>query len=250
MLKIFISTWYIWALIIILQILIAFIPKIKGIFGEKETSAILSFLDPNKYKIINNIVLDLYGRTTQIDHIVVSNYGVFVIETKNYSGWIYGDEKSEYWTQVIYKKKSKFYNPIRQNYGHIAFLKEKLMDFENINFIPIIVFSVNADLKVKCETSVIYSVNLLKTIKSYNTETIVDEEKDNIFNRIMDLNINNRKVMRNHISAIEDRKLNYEREIKNDVCPRCGGRLIVRKGRYGYFKGCSNFPQCRFTRKI
>lgn len=54
-----------------------------------------------------------------IDHVVISKYGVFVIETKNYRGWIIGNEKSEYWTQVIYKRKERLYNPIKQNYGHI-----------------------------------------------------------------------------------------------------------------------------------
>lgn len=80
-----------------------------------------------KYKVLNNITLQTDGRTTQIDHVVVSNLGLFVIETKNYKGWIIGDEYSEYWTQVIYKRKEKLYNHIRQNYGHLmALLKSKL----------------------------------------------------------------------------------------------------------------------------
>jgi len=54
---------------------------------------------------------------------VVSNYGIFVIETKNYKGWIIGNEFDDYWTQVIFKRKEKLYNPIKQNYGHIQALK-------------------------------------------------------------------------------------------------------------------------------
>lgn len=70
--------------------------KIKGIFGEKGTSFFLSQLDKNKYLIINDVMVEVEGKTSQIDHLVVSNYGVFIIETKNYQGWILGDDKSQY----------------------------------------------------------------------------------------------------------------------------------------------------------
>ena len=77
----------------------------------------------DEYTIFNNLLFESNGRSTQIDHIVVSPYGVFVIETKGYKGWILGGENSEYWTQVIYKSKHKFYNPIKQNEGHVRFLR-------------------------------------------------------------------------------------------------------------------------------
>src|SRR5690606_19184571 len=91
-------------LILVLILRRIFRVKIKGFIGEKTTSSILYFLDKSKYKVINNIVIEAYGKTTQIDHIVISDFGVFVIETKNYKGWILGGENSEYWTQVIYKR--------------------------------------------------------------------------------------------------------------------------------------------------
>ena len=79
--------------------------RIKGAIGEKTISAILYFLDKSKYKVINNVVLKNNEITSQIDHLIISDFGIFVIETKNYKGWILGNENSEYWTQVIYKKK-------------------------------------------------------------------------------------------------------------------------------------------------
>lgn len=82
--------------------------KIKGIIGEKTVSSILNLLDKSEYKIINDVVLKAGNTTTQIDHLVISNFGIFVIETKNYKGWILGYENSEYWTQVIFKRKEKF----------------------------------------------------------------------------------------------------------------------------------------------
>ena len=44
-------------------------------------------LDDN-YHIIDDALFLSNGRSTQIDHFVVSPFGVFVIGTKGYSGWI------------------------------------------------------------------------------------------------------------------------------------------------------------------
>ena len=75
--------------------------KYKGQIGEKCVSSILSTL-PSNYYLFNNIYLQNGTHSTQIDHVIVSPYGIFVIETKNYKGWIYGTKHGEYWTQNIY----------------------------------------------------------------------------------------------------------------------------------------------------
>lgn len=96
------------------------VPKWKGKVGEKLVKRILSKLDPKSYYVLHNVtVYTEYGDTTQIDHIVIAETGVFVIETKNYEGWIYGNEKSARWKQGIFRKKSSFQNPFHQNYKHI-----------------------------------------------------------------------------------------------------------------------------------
>lgn len=87
--------------------------QISGVIGEQKVATILSLLNNANYKVINNFVLNINGRTSQIDHLVISDFGIFVIETKNYKGWIMGSEHAEYWTQVLYKRKEKLYNPIR-----------------------------------------------------------------------------------------------------------------------------------------
>ena len=99
-------------------------PTLKGKFGEGLVSfCFYRYLDKSKYRVLNNVMIsDNMGGTTQIDHIVLSKYGIFVVETKNYKGWIYGDAKSRTWTQVIYRKKTKFQNPFFQNYKHIQCL--------------------------------------------------------------------------------------------------------------------------------
>jgi hypothetical protein len=108
----------VWLIIIIIAIILSH-PKIKGLIGERRVRKQLSKLPTENYKILNDLIIKGRKVTSQIDHIVISPYGIFVIETKNYKGWIHGSEDSEYWTQTFYKYKTKFRNPIKQNWGHI-----------------------------------------------------------------------------------------------------------------------------------
>lgn len=194
-------------------------------------------------------MLQVGNKTTQIDHIVVSNYGIFVIETKNYKGWIMGNEYDEYWKQIIYKRKEKLYNPIKQNYGHIMALKGVLKNFSNLNYISIVTFTTNADIKVTTKTDVIYTTKLLKTIEKYNNHAISDENKEAIYMKLLSLNIDNKDNRKTHVQAIHNDIKEKNNKINNNLCPICGGELVTRYGKYGEFKGCSNFPKCRFTAK-
>jgi len=100
------------------------------------------YLDPNDYYIFNNITVPSVATiTSQIDHIIVSKYGIFVIENKDYVGWIFGHKNQKRWTQVVKGgKKFHFQNPILQNFAHISALKEQ-MPFLKKSFYSIIVFS-------------------------------------------------------------------------------------------------------------
>ena len=102
--------------------------SLKGLFGELQTTiAKKVFLDSNVYEDINNVTLPTSKGTTQIDHIIVSRFGIFVVETKNMSSWIFGDEKSPQWTQSLPGgKKFQFQNPLHQNYRHVKALQEFL----------------------------------------------------------------------------------------------------------------------------
>lgn len=198
---------------------------------------------------MNNIMLHTGSRTTQIDHIVVSNYGIFVIETKNYKGWIIGNEFDDYWTQIIFKRKEKLYNPIKQNFGHIQALKSVLNEFSDINYISVVAFTTKADLKVTANTDVVYTVNLLRIIRKYNNETISDSVKEQIYNKLLSLNIDNKENRKEHIHAIRNNLAEKYKKVSDNICPECGGKLVLRNGKYGQFKGCSNYPKCRFTLK-
>ncbi len=180
---------------------------------------------------------------------MLSNYGIFVIETKNYQGWILGNEFDDYWTQVIFKRKEKLHNPIKQNYGHIQALKDALSEYADLNYISIVAFTTKADLKVKANTDVVYTVNLPKTIRKYSNETISDSDKEKIYEKLLSLNIDTKENRKAHVQAIHSNLADKHKKVDANTCPKCGGGLVLRNGKYGQFKGCGNYPKCRFVAK-
>jgi len=246
--------WYVWTiltLIIVLgSVIKIFKPRIKGFFGEKLITFFLSRLDSKKYKVINNLMINVNGKTVQIDHLIISNFGIFVIETKNYKGFITGNKYNDYWTQTIYKYKEKFYNPIKQNYGHIQALKTILKEFQNIIYYPIVVFTMEADLKITAGTDVVYDTHLIETIKKYQKENISDVTRDKIYTYLNTQNVTDKNSKKEHIQNIQEKKIDIENKIKINICPKCGSPLVIRNGKYGTFKGCSNYPKCKFTLNI
>ncbi|MBQ0147770.1 MAG: NERD domain-containing protein [Flavobacteriaceae bacterium] len=165
------------------------IPSIKGRKGERIIACKLAKLDERKYEVFNDVKFNIKGKQSQIDHIVISDYGIFVIETKNYQGTITGSEKSENWTQSFPKSKYNFYNPIRQNLGHIYALNYVLKDV-SIDYHSIVAFTDKSKLKVKTSTDVVQPQQLLKTIKKYKHHSIDKHQKELIKSRIQKYNVN------------------------------------------------------------
>ena len=235
--------------IVVLLVLILRLPKIKGIIGELYVAAFLKILPKDKYTVINNLLFTWNGHSTQIDHIVVSIYGIFVIETKFYKGLIYGGENSEYWLQNIYGNKHQFRNPILQNQGHIRALKHLLHEYENIRFISIIAFSSRATLHVKTESTVIHFYQLYRTIRKNKNKVITEEQVRQIHSLLIANKTKKRIAKRKHIASVKRNTIRQRNAVSNGYCPRCGGKLILRKGRYGKFYGCSNYPKCKYALK-
>ncbi|HKG07033.1 MAG TPA: NERD domain-containing protein [Pedobacter sp.] len=247
MLALLADFWLFILLAIPATILTIYKARIKGAIGEKTVAWRLSRLPKSRYKIINNLVLSSAGKTSQIDHLVVSDYGLFVIETKNVKGWIFGRESSEFWTQVLFKRKEYIYNPIRQNGGHMQALRVALDGFQDIVYIPIVAFSSNASLKIEVTSAVVYTNELLETIRDYSDFRLSDERRDEIFTLLSSLDVSHSYNRRKHIREIKKRVNERERQVEQGICPRCGGHLLLRKGTYGKFLGCSGFPRCKFT---
>ena len=226
-----------------------YLPKIKGAKGEFNVARILRKLNKKEYKVLNDIYLRTNGKSTQIDHLIISVYGIFVIETKNYDGWINGSEKSEFWTQSFYKKKNKFRNPIKQNWAHIYFLKDILLSYSQVKYHSIIVFVGKAKLKnIHSNIPVIYKRKLLKTIKQNKIASLSIDQVEDIMNQLNKFKIDDKKGKKEHEKYVKRNIYERAKNIKELICPNCKGKLVVRKGKYGKFYGCSNFPKCKFSK--
>lgn len=118
---------------------------------------------------MNHITLQLQDGTTQVDHILVSCFGVFVIETKNYNGWIFANSKQENWTQVLFSGKYQFQNPIFQNYRHIRAVQE-LLDFLPADCVKsVVVFTGNAEFKTEVPPGVVSLLEFVDHIRGQST---------------------------------------------------------------------------------
>lgn len=141
-----------------------------GNYGE-----FLTYNYLEKLNGFNMIMTNIYlpkedGTTTEADLIMIAETGIYVFESKNYSGWIFGDEKNKNWTQSFpNKKKYKFLNPIWQNKGHISALKLATEIENDEMYKSYIVFSKRCELKkIKIESSnvkVMKRTNLSRIIK-------------------------------------------------------------------------------------
>lgn len=230
--------------------LVLFRAKIKGFIGEKVVSAHLKTLPSASYKIINDLILPTKRGTSQVDHVVISNYGIFVIETKNYKGWIFGHENSEKWIQNIYGNKYKLSNPVRQNQSHIRAIQNSLSDIGQFPMISIIAFSSNASLNVSVESvHVIYWKQIASTIRRHRAEVISDDQVQRIVSHLRESNVTTGSRKKDHTKRVRQVTAHYESKLAAGICPRCGGRLVERNGMYGRFFGCTNYPRCKFTHR-
>lgn len=247
MLDILINFWYIWLLVLVTAVYRVFKPTIKGWFGEKMMAGYLSRL-PEEYTVLNDVILPTETGTTQIDHIVVSPYGVFVVETKNYKGWIFGGEKSAQWTQNIYGKKNRFMNPLRQNYAHIKAVETRLSQFPSLPVIPIIAFSPECDLKVKTESHVVYFRHVPTVIRKYTNAVVQKDDCVIAVGLLQSADIRSTTTKKEHVANVVAKKTAFDSITPGDTCIRCGGTIVLRHGKAGQFLGCSNYPRCRFTK--
>lgn len=158
------------------------VPKIKGAVGEWGVNLALSRrLDPKHYVVLDNLLLpDGHGGLTQIDHVVLSPFGVFVIETKNWDCWIFGSEKSREWT-LSYRGgvKKRTMNPLAQNALHVRVIYE-LLNIEPRHVHNLVSLGDGATLKAGPIPGVVQS-GMVNHILSFQTavfprEWLVDAE--------------------------------------------------------------------------
>ena len=156
----------------------------KGVMGEFVVNLTAKMLlDKNKYHLIKNVTLPTEDGSTQIDHIIVSIYGIFVVETKNMKGWIFGGPRQRIWTQKIYKHSSKFQNPLHQNYKHVKTL-EALLGLNEQQIYSVVVFVGGSTFKTKMPENVTYGGGFIRFIKSKKQQIFSAPEVVKITERI------------------------------------------------------------------
>ena len=222
-------------------------PKFRGFMGEFWVKLELSKLPKDSYIVLNDIMIKDDNGTHQIDHLVLSKFGIFVIEMKNYYGLIKGKEFDNKWCQYLGKNKSYFINPIHQNYGHIKALSN-LLKIDEKNFISIVCFSNQAKLAVNCNTVVIQLDYLKSKIVSFN-DLLINEDISKLSNKVLLNNIEDGNLRKKHVRDIRTKIINENEFTQNMICPRCGSKLVERNGRYGKFIGCSGYPKCKYIKR-
>lgn len=237
------------AVFILFLILKSKIPAIKGAAGENIVSSMLNFLPKDKYIVLNDVMLHTSHGTSQIDHVILSVYGIFVIETKNYKGWIYGGDNSENWIKNVYGNKYEFRNPLKQNYAHVKALQEILDIKTQKNFISVIAFSNKAKLKVHSSKHVVNFQDLNYTIRSYKNEVMTFEECTVLAQKLNSSTEYTKEQKKEHVKEVKQTSKDRQKKIQHNICPICGGQLVQKSGKYGKFYGCENYPKCRFTKK-
>lgn len=186
-----------------------------GSYGEYLIYEILQHLELEKARFLFNLYIPTYnGKTTEIDVVMISQCGIFVFESKNYSGWIFGDEVQKKWTQSLHigygeTQKEYFFNPIMQNQYHIDYL-QKLIN-KDMKIHSIVVFSDRCELKnirrkSDSKTYLIYRSELIKTVNDIQN-AMVDSfltynQIDEIYNMLYKYSQASELVKQKHISDI------------------------------------------------
>ena len=204
------------------------------------------------------------GTTTQVDDILIFRSGIYVIECKDYSGWIFGNGEHEYWTQTLpygYRGdyvKTNFYNPVKQNRTHIKCIRQKLQNDTSIPIHSIVVFGDNCTFKEIENTMgahIIKVGNLYETIHRIEQRTgsiLSEADVEFIYLVLIQDSADKPYLSEEHIRNVEriKRQKEQEKDYTGTTCPRCGSPLVLRSGHYGRFYGCVRYPSCKYTRNI
>lgn len=237
-----------WAIIPVILVLGLFKTAwFKGLIGEfvvKLTAKLR--LPSNTYFPFHNVTLPTADSSTQIDHIFVSEFGIFVVETKNMKGWIFGGEKQRQWTQKIYKKSFRFQNPLHQNYKHVKTLGE-LLNVSSEAIHSVIVFVGDCRLKSPFPSNVAKGGEYVSFIKSFSEPVLTQTEVQNVISQIQEGRLEpSRATHQKHVEHLNARSnMSADR-----TCVKCGEKMVLRTAKRGtnsgkQFWGCTAFPKCK-----
>lgn len=249
--QVFTALWYLIPLAILAGVFKS--PWFKGIVGEfMVNTAARLFLPKDEYHLIKDVTLQTEDGTTQIDHIIVSRYGLFVIEIKNMKGWIFGSANQKTWSQKIYKHTNKFQNPLHQNYKHIKTL-EALLAIPASAFHSLVVFVGDSTFKTDMPDNVTYAGGYIRHIKSRREVLLSQTDVEAVIALIEQLRLQRGLTTnRQHVRHLRQKNAPSPPTAPPTTpnCPQCGGAMVLRTARKGNnagtaFWGCATFPVCR-----
>jgi restriction system protein len=221
---------------------------IKGYIGEIITAINLClWLDSKVYVKFHNVIIPGENGTAQIDTVIISTFGVFIVETKNKKGWIFGSAQNASWTQVIYRRKYTFQNPLRQTYRQKKVLAAFLGCSES-QIYDVVYFAGFCRFRTPMPKNVL-GHGLARYVKKFNIIRLSQEEFEELVLK-----------MRNHIKNNTLRTSDHIRSLRTrfesaTLCAKCGSRLNIRTSQQGpkagsQFLGCSKYPRCKYTRDL
>ncbi|MCB9356044.1 MAG: NERD domain-containing protein [Lewinellaceae bacterium] len=194
---------------------------LRGWIGEKKATFFLWLsLRKKSYHKFHDVILPSKNGTTQIDHLIISAYGLFIVETKNKKGWIFGSEKEPSWTQSIYGSKYSFQNPLRQVFRQKKVLSE-FLNIDESNIYTVVCFVGDCKFKTKLPDNVINS-GIGRYIKRFRNQILLTEDV-NLIVQVIEKHVSESSLSkRDHIRSLR------KRHSSNTICPICGSSLIVR----------------------
>ncbi len=233
--------------------------ELKGSFGEWLTKHYSKVFTDTL--VLHDVLIDgAEGHTSQIDMIMVGVKGLYVVEVKMYNeAKIYGDGAKSKWYYYKYGKKYEIYSPIKQNKKHIENLKKFLKDFGDVPCFSIITI-ICEDFKVSninqtdyIDTAVCSSLpamdRALQLIAKDKPIVFDENKKLEIFEYIKENQHIGRDSRYQHKQDVIEYKKQQDEMKEQKICPYCKAPLVLRKGKYGEFYGCSNYPKCKYTLK-
>lgn len=204
------ETWGYWLICVICLIAVTIFrsPWFIGLVGERAVrTGLRKRLGEQEYCALHDVTLQIQDKTTQIDHLVFSQYGVFVVETKNMKGWIYGGPRQRTWTQKIYRRNHKFQNPLFQNYGHVKAVSEVLgLDEDHIH--SVVVFVGASTFKTEMPNNVVKGGRrMAQYIKSFKEPVFSADEVSKLVLTIVEKRLPpTLKTHREHVKNVRGRK--------------------------------------------
>ncbi|MCW8888663.1 MAG: NERD domain-containing protein [Gammaproteobacteria bacterium] len=224
-------------------------PRSIGERGERKVQNKIAKLVSNEegFRVFNDLTLETPDGTTQIDHIILSHFGIFVIETKNLKGWIFGNANQKQWTQTLYRKKYRFQNPLHQNYKHIKAV-QNLLGVRKSYIFSIVVFVGNSQFKTEMPSNVVELREFLPYVRSHDRVIFSGEDIEAFSQKLNNPVYFDSSNRNKHIKNIQN-------NLQKPDCPRCGKQMVLRTARKGSaigskFWGCSGFPKCKATKKV